>query len=91
VIKGLESAHTIAETTIFHAGTGVNDEGAIVNTGGRVLGVTALGENAQEAQSRAYEAVALIDWPEGFCRKDIGYHAVAAEEERNLRNTQASA
>ena len=91
VIKGLESAHTIAETTIFHAGTGVNDEGAIVNTGGRVLGVTALGENAQEAQSRAYETVALIDWPEGFCRKDIGYHAVAAEEERNLQNTQASA
>ena len=44
--------------------------------GGRVLGVTALGPTIAEAQTRAYEAVGRIDWPQGFCRRDIGWRAV---------------
>jgi phosphoribosylamine---glycine ligase len=44
-----------------------------------VLGVTALGRTVSEAQARAYQAIARIDWPEGFCRKDIGWRAVARE------------
>jgi hypothetical protein len=57
--------------------------------GGRVLNVTALGKTVTEARERAYEAVDRIDWPQGFCRRDIGWRAVeresremAADEER---------
>ena len=60
--------------TIFHAGTKGNGD-AITANGGRVLGVTAFGETITEAQSRAYQAVDKIDWPEGFCRRDIGHRA----------------
>ena len=48
----------------------------IVAAGGRVLGVTALGKNVSEAQTRAYQAVDMLDWPSGFCRRDIGWRAV---------------
>ena len=51
-------------------------EAGVVAAGGRVLGVTALGADVAAAQSRAYEAVGRIDWPEGFCRRDIGWRAV---------------
>jgi phosphoribosylamine---glycine ligase len=60
---------------IFHAGT-TSREGKILATGGRVLNVTALGKTAGEAQQRAYAAVDKIDWPQGFCRRDIGWRAV---------------
>jgi phosphoribosylamine---glycine ligase len=60
---------------IFHAGTTSRD-GQIVASGGRVLNVTAIGKSAEEAQRRAYAAIAKIDWPEGFCRRDIGWRAV---------------
>jgi phosphoribosylamine---glycine ligase len=60
---------------IFHAGTTSRD-GKIVASGGRVLNVTAIGKSAAEAQKRAYAAIAKIDWPEGFCRRDIGWRAV---------------
>jgi phosphoribosylamine--glycine ligase len=63
---------------IFHAGTAAKD-GKIVSAGGRVLNVTALGKTAKEAQERAYAAVHRIDWPEGFCRRDIGWRAIARE------------
>jgi phosphoribosylamine--glycine ligase len=59
---------------IFHAGTTSRD-GKIWATGGRVLNVTALGKTAKDAQTRAYAAVDRIDWPEGFCRRDIGWRA----------------
>ena len=62
---------------VFHAGTAYNEASAVVANGGRVLGVTALGTTIVEAQVRAYQAVDKIQWPEGFCRKDIGYRALA--------------
>lgn len=74
-IKGLEKAGTVAGVKIFHAGTAL-EGGQIVATGGRVLGVTAKGKDFHEARARAYEAVAAIDWPQGFCRKDIGKQAM---------------
>jgi phosphoribosylamine--glycine ligase len=55
-------------------------DGQIVANGGRVLNVTALGHNVGEAQARAYAGVDAIDWPGGFCRRDIGWRAVAREE-----------
>lgn len=60
---------------IFHAGT-AQREGALVANGGRVLGVTAMGDSVAEAQRRAYQAVDLIEWPDGFCRRDIGWRAI---------------
>ncbi|MEM6615259.1 MAG: phosphoribosylamine--glycine ligase [Pseudomonadota bacterium] len=61
--------------TVFHAGTEVKD-GALVSSGGRVLGVTALGHTIEDAQRRAYKAVDQIAWDGGFCRRDIGWRAV---------------
>ena len=66
---------------IFHAGTRA-EGGRILVDGGRVLGVTALGNDAAEAQTKAYAAVDRIKWADGFCRRDIGFRAV--ERERKL-------
>lgn len=74
-IGGLAEAADVEEVTIFHAGTEVRD-GATLATGGRVLGVTALGSDLAAAQARAYAAVDRIDWPGGFCRRDIGRRAL---------------
>jgi len=63
---------------VFHAGT-KQDGDRILANGGRVLNVTALGATITEAQRKAYEAVDRIDWPEGFCRRDIGWRAVERE------------
>ncbi len=63
---------------IFHAGT-KRDGARILADGGRVLGVTARGRDIEEARARAYRAVDKIDWPEGFCRRDIGWRAMARE------------
>jgi len=76
VIGGLEAAESDADVTVFHAGTKQGADGACLANGGRVLGVTALGENIGAARDRAYAAVDRIDWPEGFCRRDIGARAV---------------
>ncbi len=61
---------------MFHAGTRAED-GRILANGGRVLNVSASGRDLAEARARAYEAVERIDWPEGFCRRDIGWRALA--------------
>ncbi|MBD3747029.1 phosphoribosylamine--glycine ligase [Sphingopyxis sp.] len=63
---------------VFHAGTARAD-GAIVAAGGRVLNVTATGKSVTEAQARAYAAVDKLDFPSGFCRRDIGWREVARE------------
>jgi phosphoribosylamine--glycine ligase len=63
---------------VFHAGT-LRRDGRLIANGGRVLNVTALGRTVAEAQARAYAAVDRIDWPEGFCRRDIGWRAVERE------------
>lgn len=72
VIRGLDAAAGMDGITLFHAGTGEGEGGETVSAGGRVLNVTALGGTISEARGRAYAAVDLIDWPEGFCRRDIG-------------------
>ncbi len=74
-INGLEAAAAEEGVEIFHAGTAMKN-GQLVANGGRVLNVTALGDTVKEAQARAYAAVARVDWPEGFCRSDIGWRAV---------------
>ncbi len=76
VIGGLEKAGKIAGTLVFHAGTRRGDGGEILASGGRVLNVTANGKSIAEAQERAYRAVDRIEWPGGFCRRDIGWQAV---------------
>ena len=75
-IRGVEAAEALEGVTVFHAGTKAQPDGTLVANGGRVLAVTALGASVAEAQKRAYEGVARIDWPGGFCRKDIGWRAV---------------
>jgi phosphoribosylamine---glycine ligase len=60
---------------VFHAGTALDGEFIVAN-GGRVLNVTALGKTVRDAQMKSYEAVDKIDWPEGFCRRDIGWRAI---------------
>ena len=71
-IKGLEDANGVGGVDVFHAGT-KRDGDKILASGGRVLGVTALGKDVGEAKVRAYEAVDKIDWGQGFCRRDIGW------------------
>jgi phosphoribosylamine--glycine ligase len=74
-IRGLEAANAMPDANVFHAGTAA-EGGKIVATGGRVLAVTATGATAAEAQKKAYAAVDKIDWPGGFCRRDIGWRAI---------------
>jgi phosphoribosylamine---glycine ligase len=79
VISGLEDAQKIEGVEIFHAGTKA-EGGRILANGGRVLGVSALGKTVAQARGRAYAAIDMIKWPEGFCRHDIGYRAIARED-----------
>jgi phosphoribosylamine---glycine ligase len=81
VINGLDAAAKVEGVEIFHAGT-ISEAGRILANGGRVLNITAAGKTVAEAQRRAYQAVDRIDWPEGFCRRDIGWQAVAREREK---------
>ncbi|WP_247118511.1 phosphoribosylamine--glycine ligase [Kordiimonas marina] len=78
-IKGLERATDTTGAYIFHAGT-KREDGHLLATGGRVLNVTARGKTVTEAQEKAYETIKLVDWPEGFCRSDIGWRAVEREK-----------
>ena len=78
-IRGLDAAAAVEGVEIFHAGTIARD-GQILANGGRVLNVSALGKDVREARARAYEAIARIDWPGGFCRRDIGWRAIEREE-----------
>jgi phosphoribosylamine--glycine ligase len=77
-IRGIDAAEATG-AIVFHAGTRRDGERLLAD-GGRVLGVTALGNSVTEAQARAYRAVDEIDWPGGFCRRDIGWRAVEREE-----------
>lgn len=79
-IRNLAAAASQSDIVIFHAGTRKKEDGTLLASGGRVLGVTAYGKNVTEAQQRAYQAVDTIDWPEGFSRRDIGYRAIAREK-----------
>jgi phosphoribosylamine---glycine ligase len=79
VIRGLDAAAALADVEIFHAGTKREGE-TITAHGGRVLNVCGMGRTVAQAQARAYAAVDKVDWPEGFCRRDIGHLAVAREK-----------
>jgi len=74
-IRGLADLPEDSAHMVFHAGTALKD-GKVLATGGRVLNVTARGATLKEAQERAYAMVDRIDWPEGFCRRDIGWRAL---------------
>ena len=74
-IRGLDDAAKLPGVQIFHAGT-AKQGGKIVAAGGRVLSVSSVGKDVREARDRAYAAVDAIDWPEGFCRRDIGWRAL---------------
>ena len=69
------------DVQVFHAGTRRRDDGQLVAAGGRVLNVCARGRDLAEARDRAYAAVRAIDWPGGFHRTDIGWRALARDEE----------
>jgi phosphoribosylamine--glycine ligase len=76
-VRGLDAASADPHVEIFHAGTR-RAGGRVLADGGRVLGVTSRGNTIAEAKSRAYAAVDKIDWPGGFCRRDIGSRAAFA-------------
>jgi phosphoribosylamine--glycine ligase len=77
-IAGLDAAEAIDGVRIFQAGTR-SEGGRLLSNGGRVLTVVGEGANFAEAHERAYAGVAAIDWPGGFCRRDIGAKALARE------------
>ncbi len=79
VIKNLANAESKPDVKIFHAGTALKD-GDLIANGGRVLNITATGQNVTEAHDKAYQALKAIDWPEGFYRSDIGWRAIALEK-----------
>ncbi|MDB5364763.1 MAG: purD, partial [Rhodospirillales bacterium] len=74
-IRGLDRASRVPNASVLHAGTR-RDGDRIVAAGGRVLGVLGTGATVADAQRVAYQAVDAIDWPEGFCRRDIGWRAI---------------
>jgi phosphoribosylamine--glycine ligase len=75
LITGLDDVAPMPDVKVFHAGTKL-DAGHVLTDGGRVLGVTALGETLADAQHRAYEAIALINFAGAFYRRDIGSKAL---------------
>jgi phosphoribosylamine---glycine ligase len=83
-ISGLDAAGAVEGVEIFHAGT-ERRGGRLLANGGRVLNVTARGRTVAEAQTRAYAAIDHIDWPGGFCRRDIGWRALATERLEKTR------
>lgn len=76
-IRGLEQMGSDS-LQVFHAGT-ERDNGSLRANGGRVLNVTALGNSVADAKAQAYDAIGNIDWPDGYCRSDIGWRAIARE------------
>jgi phosphoribosylamine--glycine ligase len=74
-ISGLDEAGKLRDVMVFHAGTAVS-EGQVVTSGGRVLGVTALGKTIAEARERAYDAIARIHFDGAQFRRDIGHRAI---------------
>ncbi|MDT8759867.1 phosphoribosylamine--glycine ligase [Sphingomonas psychrotolerans] len=82
-IRGIDAAEATG-AKVFHAGTR-RDGAALVASGGRVLAVTARGSSVRSAQAAAYQAVDAIDFPTGFCRRDIGWREVAREEAETSR------
>jgi phosphoribosylamine--glycine ligase len=85
-IHGIERARAMPFVSITHAGTKREGQKLIAD-GGRVLNITGLGANVAEARARAYAAIDVIDWPGGFCRRDIGWRALEREAVQLDRST----
>ncbi|AEG31164.1 phosphoribosylamine--glycine ligase [Thiomicrospira cyclica] len=81
VISGLEAAAQIPDAKVFHAGTQLNANNEVTTNGGRVLCATSLGENVADAQANAYAVAEKISWQDHFYRTDIGYRAIAREQQ----------
>ena len=75
-IRGLDRAAAVPGVQVFHAGTAPGPGGEVLANGGRVLGIGAIGTDLHAARDAAYRAVDVIDWPEGFCRRDIAHRAL---------------
>ncbi|XP_015697757.1 phosphoribosylamine--glycine ligase, chloroplastic-like isoform X2 [Oryza brachyantha] len=85
VIRNIEKAEQVSPAVkIFHAGTALDGDGNLVAVGGRVLGITSKGKDVEEARTRAYDAVDVVDWPEGFFRRDIGWRALKHKQVANF-------
>jgi phosphoribosylamine--glycine ligase len=76
-IRGLAEAAQVPDTKVFHAGTSIREDGTIISNGGRVLGVTGIGNSVSEAKLAAYTAVKCIRWDGAWCRKDISDKALS--------------
>lgn len=83
-IKNLDKAATVPGAVIFHAGTKKEGEKILAN-GGRVLGVSAVADTLATAKEIAYKAVDLIDWKDGFCRRDIGWRAIGEAQTAKVK------
>jgi phosphoribosylamine--glycine ligase len=81
-IRSLDKAAQVPGVTVLHAGTTRDADGTIRSNGGRVLGIVAAAPTVQEAREQAYKAVDAIDWPGGFCRRDIAWRAMARLEKQ---------
>jgi phosphoribosylamine--glycine ligase len=77
-IRGLDRAANVEGVQIFHAGTKRDGDRVLAN-GGRVLSITAMAPTVEQARERAYRAVDLVDWPQGFCRRDIAWRALRSQ------------
>ena len=78
LIKGVDAANRMDGVLVFHAGTKRGPDGILLSAGGRVLNITARGQSVEDAVSRAYAAIdGRIDWPDGFCRRDIAWQVLA--------------
>ena len=82
-IAGLDAAAKLPDVMVFHAGA-IDRTGAVVTSGGRVLGVTALGPSLQDAQRRAYQAVDQIHFENAYCRRDIAAKGIEFLKTQNI-------
>jgi phosphoribosylamine--glycine ligase len=78
IIRGLDEAAKLPDVKVFHAGTQQDADGNAVTNGGRVLGVTAMGDSIAAAKLQAYKAVKCIRWDGAWCRKDISDKAIGS-------------
>ena len=76
----MDAADAVEDVKVFHAGTAIEEDGKVVNAGGRVLGVTAIGSGISAAKLQAYKAVKEIRWQGAWCRKDISDKALAMSQ-----------
>jgi phosphoribosylamine--glycine ligase len=84
-INGLAAAEKVEDVVVFHAGTARDADGAVVTAGGRVLCVTSLGTDLEQARSRAYQAYDAIGFDGKFCRRDIGTRQSSRAPDHHMR------